>query len=54
MMASCDMPLCKLYSMPYGNGQVLDIARNGLLFDLVLLEDGRVVALNQMSGLVAD
>ena len=37
-------PSRKLYSMPYGNGQVLDIARNGLLFDLVLLEDGRVVA----------
>jgi hypothetical protein len=38
-------PPRKLYSMPYGNGQVLDIAHNGILFDLVLLEDGRVVVI---------
>ena len=38
-------PPRKLYSMPYGNGQVLDIAHCGVLFDLALLEDGRVVVI---------
>ena len=35
----------ELYAMPYGNGQVLDMVSRGVLYDLVLLEDGRVVVM---------